>query len=106
MNELCKDLKLSIFREPDPKEKDREQIRIKLADEMQMMEVETCQQINITTHQSRRYHVLEATIIGLRKLVSEAFREGMISDSLGSWQVTRPVIAEPSSTKSEIDLDF
>ena len=35
MNELCRDLKLSIWREPDPEEKGREQVRVKLVDELQ-----------------------------------------------------------------------
>jgi hypothetical protein len=104
--DLCKDLSLTISREPDPKEKDREQIRIKLVDELQMLEVETCYPINVTTQQSRRYHLLEATILGLRQAVSQAFREGLISDSLGTWTISKPATKGPSSTLSEIDLEL
>jgi len=92
MNELCKDLILSIWREddPDPKEKNKERIRVKLVSELDMTEIEVTQQISVTTHQSRRYHVIEAVVIVLRKAVSEAFREGMISDSVGEWKITKP----------------
>ena len=101
--ELCKDLKLSIYREDDPKEKDKEIIRIKIENELEMMEVQVCLQINQTTQQSRRYHIKEAVVIVLRQAGSEAFREGLISDSLGEWKITRPP-ATPAPASVEIDL--
>lgn len=108
MTELCKDLKLSIYREddPNPKEKGKEQVRMVLENELEMLEVSVCQQINVTTMQSRRYHIKEAVVIGLRKLVSEAFREGLIIDSLGSWTISKPTAKAPASTEFEIDLDL
>ena len=106
MTELCKDLKLSIWREDDPEEKDKEQIRVKLVNELEMMEVEVCYQINQTTQQSRRFHIKEAIVIVLRQAVSEAFREGLISDSLGAWTISRPAGKAPSPTSLEIELEL
>ena len=108
MNELCKDLKLSIFKEddPDPKEKGKERIRVKLVDELNMMELELCYQVNQTTHQSRRFHVLEAVTIVLRRVVSEAFKEGIIADGLGEWRISRPASKAPSSIASSIELEL
>lgn len=101
--ELCKDLSLSIFREDDPEEKDKERVRIKIVNPLEMLEVEVCQQINVTTHQSRRYHIKEAVVIVLRQAVSEAFREGLITDSLGEWKITKSP-SQPVSGPVEIDL--
>jgi hypothetical protein len=104
--ELC-NLKLVIYREEDPAEKDREQIRVKLINELEMTEVEVCQQINVTTPQSRRYHVREASVIVLRQAVSQAFREGLIDDSLGAWKILKltpssPIEIEMDSTDSTL----
>ena len=105
MTDLCKDLTLSIVKEDDPDEKGRERVRVILANPMEMQEVTVCEQINITTHQSRRYHVLEAVVIVLRKAVSEAFREGLITDSLGEWKISRPTGPIPKAKEVEIDLN-
>jgi hypothetical protein len=104
MPELCKDLKLSIWREDDPEEKDKEQVRVKLENELEMLEVTVCQQINVTTQQSRRYHIKEAVVIVLRQAVSEAFRAGLIIDSLGAWKITKPSSHRPTPAEVEIDL--
>lgn len=77
---LCDDLKLTITA-------DEGVVRIKLCDELQMMEVEVCQEINVTKPPSSRYHVREAVVIALRRLVSDAFKQGLISDSLGAWKI-------------------
>jgi hypothetical protein len=101
--DLCKDLSLSIIREDDPDEKDRERVRVRIVDPLEMLEVEVCQQINVTTHQSRRYHIKEAVVIVLRQAVSEAFRQGLITDSLGEWKISKPTPSSPI----EVDLsDF
>ena len=105
MTDLCKDLTLSIVKEDDPDEKGRERVRVILANPMEMQEVTVCEQINVTTHQSRRYHVLEAVVIVLRKVVSEAFREGLITDSLGEWKISRPTGPIPKAKEVEIDLN-
>lgn len=104
MTELCKDLQLSIFKEDDPEEKGQERIRVRIANPMEMLEVEVWQQINVSTHQSRRYHVKEAVVIVLRKAVSEAFNVQMISDSLGEWKISKPP-STPSTAQVEIDLN-
>jgi len=98
--DLCTDLNLSIYREEDPQHKGREQIRVLLSNPLEMQEVQQCYQINVTTPESRRYHIQEAVVISLRRAVSEAFRAGLISDSLGTWKITK----EPSTALDEIDL--
>jgi hypothetical protein len=99
---LCKDLTLSIWREDDPDEKDRERIRVRIENPMEMMEAESTYQINVTTQQSRRYHIKEAVVIVLRQAVSEAFRVGLIADSLGEWKITKPKAAP----KQEVEIDM
>jgi hypothetical protein len=96
MNELCQNLLLSIWRDDD-------QIRITLVDELAMLELETCYEINKIKepHRSQGYFVREAVVIAMRRLVSQAFQEGLISDSPGSSMTSKPVTAESSSTPSE-----
>jgi hypothetical protein len=107
--QLCANLSLSIYREAD-------QIRIVLANELEMLEVTECYQINTTTkhldaqgrgverlRQTQRYCLKEAVVIALRRAVSEAFNQGLISDSLGDWKITKPT-PSPLSTVAEIDL--
>lgn len=108
MAELCTNLSLSIFKEPDPFDKGKEQVRIVLSNELEMLEVTECYQINQSAkpHQSHRYYIKEAVTLALRRAVSEAFDQGLISDSLGSWTITKPATAEPSSTLSEIELEL
>lgn len=105
MTDLCRDLTLSIVKEDDPDEKDRERVRVTIANPMEMQEITVCEQINQTTHQSRRYHVIEATVIVLRKAVSEAFREGLITDSLGEWKIARPKGTQAVQGSVEVDLN-
>ena len=105
MTDLCKDLTLSIVKEDDPDEKDRERIRVILANPLEMQEIEVCYGINQTTHQSRRFHVIEAVTIALRQVVSEAFRQGLITDSIGAWKISRPTGPIPKAKEVEIDLN-
>jgi hypothetical protein len=106
MTTLCQDLSLTIIKEDDPKEKGRERIRVVLSNPLEMQLVEESQQIHVTTLQSRRYHILEASILVLRRVVSEAFRQGMISDGLGTWVISKPATEEISSMSSEIELEL
>ena len=85
MKVLAEGLSLSVFLEPDPE--GGEQVRIKLANELEMLNVEVCQQINVTTSQSRRYHVRESLVIAMRQLVSKSVKEGLINDSPGAWKI-------------------
>ena len=105
MTELCKDLTLSIVKEDDPDEKDRERIRVIIANPLEMQEIEICYGINQATHQSRRFHVIEAVTIALRQVVSEAFRQGLIIDSIGEWRITRPKGSSAKQEGIEIDLN-
>lgn len=91
---LCKDLNLSIYREDD-------QLRIVLENDLE--EITECYPINQTTPKSRRYHIMEATTICLRRVVSEAFRKGLITDSLGTWMISRTATEETLSTLSETE---
>ena len=80
---LCNDLRLIIVAEEGV-------VRIKLVDELNMSEVEVCQEINQTnkhTAKSAHYFVREAVVIAMRRLVSDAFADGLISDSLGEWKI-------------------
>jgi hypothetical protein len=108
--QLCANLSLSIYREAD-------QIRIVLANELEMLELTECYQINTTTkhldaqgrgverlRQTQRYCLKEAVVIALRRVVSEAFNQGLISDSLGEWKITKQT---PSSSKpQEVEIDL
>jgi hypothetical protein len=101
MSQLCQDLTLSIY-------KDDDRVRIVLRNELDMSEVEQCYQIsqNEKPHQSYRYYIKEAVVIALRRVVSQAFEEGMIIDGLGEWRITRPTGKEPLSTPSSTEWDL
>lgn len=108
MSELCKDLTLTIHKEPDP-DGNGERVRIQLANPLEMMEIEECYPITAITKktsQSNRYYIKEAVVIALRRLVSEAFRQDMITDALGGWTISSPPITGSSSGKSEIELEL
>lgn len=104
MTELCKDLKLSIYKENRPK--GGEQIRIVLENELEA--ISECYQINQNEkpHRSQSYYIIEATILCLRRLVSEGFRTDMITDSLGEWTISRIDTKGTSSTSSETEWEL
>lgn len=81
---LCKDLKLTIQKEPLPHEFNREQIRACLRDELTLNEVYVCYPINETSVLSRKYHLREAVILSVRRVLGEAFKEGLISEGTTS----------------------
>ena len=102
MDILCKDLKLTIYKEG-------EQVRIVLVSELEMQELSVCYPITEATEktqQSRRYFVKEAIVLALRRVVSEAFNQGMITDALGTWTISKPATKETSSTSFEIELEL
>jgi hypothetical protein len=74
---LCRNLKLSIEKVADLM--GDEQIKFILEDTLRMIQVELCYPINVTTLQSRRYHIKEAIVIGLRQLVDQAISQGLIN---------------------------
>lgn len=81
---LCKDLKLTIQKEPVPHESNQEQIRACLRDELTLNEVYVIYPINETTVLSRKYHLREAVILSVRRVVADAFKEGLISEGTTS----------------------
>lgn len=105
---LCKDLKLTIQKEPMPLEPNQEQIRAMLIDELTLEEVFVCYPINTSTLESRKYHVWEAVILSVRRILGDALANGMIkvtlrksSSSPGvSIPLNIPLDADESSTTS------
>lgn len=57
-------------------------LRMSLEDELNLTEVTVDCPILCTTPQ-KRYHLQEATVVGMRRLMHAAFEEGLISDSPG-----------------------
>lgn len=98
MEYLCRELKLSIVLEPHPIEKGVEQIRVILGDDT--LEVEECQPINHTSILSRKYHVREAVIVSVRRVLGEGWKHKLIKD--GNFSN----VPGASKTGSSIDLDL
>jgi hypothetical protein len=101
MSQLCKDLTLSIY-------KDDDHIRIVLRDDLDLLEVEQCYEINQNEkpHQSHRYYIKEAVVIALRRVVSQAFDQGMITDSPGTSTLSKAATKETLSTSSGTEWDL
>jgi hypothetical protein len=72
---VCKNLKLSIRQEPGA-------VILKLEEPLAMREIEINYQVGQSTVLSRSYHIREAMVIGMRRLISEALEHGMLSISL------------------------
>lgn len=92
---------------------EKQWLRMVLEDEMNMDGVAIDYPILCPT-MDRRYHLQEATVIGMRRLIHEAFEEGLISDSPGELMITRkspstgvpmPTPLEDDSALSSIDLE-
>jgi hypothetical protein len=104
MTELCKDLELSIYKEN--RTEGGEQIRIVLRNEVE--EISECYPINQNEkpHRSQSYYVIEATILCLRRLVSEGFLTGLIVDSPGEFQTTKIDTKDSSYTPLSTEWDL
>lgn len=63
---------------------DKQWLRMSLEDDLNLDGVTVDCPILCTTPQ-KRYHLQEATVVGMRRLMHEAFEEGLISDSPGEW---------------------
>ena len=74
---LCKNLKLTIALEPNGT--GDEMIHVTLTEPLSMLRGEVLYLVNRSTPASRRYHIQEAAVIAVRRLLSEAFRLGMIN---------------------------
>lgn len=71
----CKNLKLSIRQQPG-------RVILKLDDPLAMRELEISCEVNQSTVLSRAYHLREAIVIGMRRLMAEALDKEMIRISL------------------------
>lgn len=92
---------------------DRQWLRMTLEDELNMT-LACCDYPILCPTLDRRYHLREATVIGMRRLVQEAFKVGLISDSPGELMimshssptvVPMPTPLEEDSVQSLTDLE-
>jgi hypothetical protein len=74
---LCRNLRLSIERLNETS-----QIRVSLSDNVSLQEVQLCYDVGDNTL-NRRYHLREAMVITMRRLISQAVDAGLISDYPG-----------------------
>lgn len=84
---------------------DQQWLRMSLEDELNLDGVTIDAPILCSTPQ-KRYHLQEATVVGMRRLMHEAFEEGLISDSPGELMTvlkSPPVPRAPMPTHSEDD---
>jgi hypothetical protein len=76
---LCRNLRLSIERLDESCE-----VRLDLRNDISLEEVSLCYEINQKPDGSnRRYHLREAMVIAMRRLVDQAIEAGLISDCPG-----------------------
>jgi hypothetical protein len=80
MKALCENLLLSITHT------DANEIRLVLRNDISLDEVSICYPVAqpVLAGGSRRYQLREAMVIGVRRLVSEAVKAGLISDVPGT----------------------
>ena len=100
---LCQNLKLTIILEPNEFDRSIDQIRVQLQGDS--TQVEQCYPINQTKPPSRRYHVREAMVLSVRRLLCEGIRLGLISDYPGgSTSLTVGPIAAAASKPMEFTI--
>lgn len=80
---LCRNLKLTI-----QLQKDGRQIRLVLRDDLSFREVEICAELGDNTL-DRRYHIREAIIIAMRRVIAKAIESRLISDYPGESMNSR-----------------
>jgi hypothetical protein len=78
---LCQGLEMTISLEPDPAAGENPDgkdgpglVRLRLEDPLQLRECELTCEIGSSTLQSRGYHIQEAIVIGLRRLLDAAIK--------------------------------
>jgi hypothetical protein len=74
-HDVCKNLKLSIRQQS-------RRVVLKLEDPLAMREVEVECEVNESTVLSRTYHIREAIVIGMRRLMFAALEGGLVKISL------------------------
>lgn len=87
-NLLCKNLSLSIWLDQSP---DFDTIKVRLVDKIQLKKVEKVVEITVDPSKMTSYHIQEAIVIAMRRLVSEAIKEGLISMPHGKSQISATV---------------
>ena len=85
---------------------EKQWLEMALEDELNMVEIKVDCPILCTTPQ-KRYHLEEATVVGMRRLMDAAFSAGLISaspgDSMTAWKSPSLAQARPTPTLSEED---
>ena len=81
---LCKNLSLSIWFEPAP-----DRIKIRLVDKIAQKKAEVSAELSQNTT-NKVYHLKEALVIAMRRAVSEAVKQGLISVNLGESATSVP----------------
>jgi hypothetical protein len=106
MNEVhhaCKNLRLSIRQEPGA-------VWLKLEEPLAMREVEVSCEVNESTVLSRTYHIREAIVIGMRRLMFAALDAGLlqisVSGSLGGLTTSKPKVPLAKWEPREEDIDL
>jgi hypothetical protein len=103
---VCQNLKLTIRHEPDPHLGGRaEQVRITLTDQEALTWTELLYPVagGEATPKARRYRVEESIVIAMRRLVTKAAQEGLITFTCPGESMTgtngpkAPAEAEPLS---------
>ena len=80
-NLLCKNLSLSIWLEQIPDGDDL--IKIRLVSKLALKKVEKTVEITAEPRKMIPYHIEEAIVIAMRRLISDAVKEGLISVNPG-----------------------
>jgi hypothetical protein len=114
---LCENLKLTISKDRHLIEPNTDEITVTLTDDLTLAEVKVCYPINNVGEghlDSWKYHVREALIISVRRVLSEAWAQGMIqygsfSNFPGASTMLnipdRPSLVRKSATGFKTELD-
>jgi len=106
---LAQNLQLSIWLENN--EDGEEFIRIELADPLAMLQTECCYELNVTTLPNQVYHLREAIIIAMRRLMAQAISQGLIqvthlSRVPGVLTKSKPQLHLEEAPGAEADITF
>ena len=101
--QLAKDLKLTINLENNLED---EWLQLKLEDNLNFTEIEISYLLTPYNTLNRQYHVKEGIVIAMRRLVSEAVLQGLISEPLGvsqTWNIATK-INSPITSTTDLEL--
>jgi hypothetical protein len=80
------------------------QIRLCLKDDISLEEIRLCYDVGDNT-KDRRYHLQEAMVISMRRLVGLAIESGLISDSPGEHTSLKSGITGPPNPSITFSTD-